>query len=457
MKAQGFELASEGGGPPSTDEDNRRDEQSVAKANESIAIRPKRGKLTLLSRRIYNALLYHAQRAGVDQPSYTILLSELIDDARFNSNNTELLKTHIRDMQATTIEWHTSIGEQRRWTSTQLLGTVHIHERGRGSPCSITWSYPEPIRERLVKPAHYTKVFLEISAQMRTYAAAVLYELGARYLTSPGRLTMREDLIWWASVLTGRSDIESVDYRILHRDTIKKALVELDTLNDSFRMEVVEHKRGRKVEELQFRVIPKSQPSLQGLDQGGKNVFDLQLVERLVAIGFKRGDAQDLYASTDEGALRAAVDLVETRQKNIALPVLESPAAYLRDALRKGYAGQGGQGVDKGAGARDEPAAAEPSLEEKMQRLRDEWESQRIQQARTAFDAMAEAEQQVHIARFNTERLGELMGPVARSWQKQGVNSPVARSTFFRWLAGVLWPAPVTDSALLAFALERRS
>jgi hypothetical protein len=67
-------------------------------------------------------------------------------------------------------------------------------------------------------------VLLEISSQMRSYAASVLYELGARYLTSPGRLTMREDVIWWASVLTGRSDITTVDYRILHRDTIKKAL-----------------------------------------------------------------------------------------------------------------------------------------------------------------------------------------------------------------------------------------
>ena len=304
-----------------------RDEQAVTKANESIAIRPKRGKLTLLSRRIYNAFLYHAQREGVDKPAYTILLSELIDDARFNSNNTELLKSHIRDMQATTIEWHTSLGDQRKWTSTQLLGAVHIHEPGRGSPCTITWSYPEPIRERLVKPAHYTRILLEISAQMRTYAASVLYELGARYLTSPGRLTMREDLIWWASVLTGRSDIETVDYRILHRDTIKKALIELDTLNDAFRMEVIEHKKGRKVIELQFRVVPKTQASLTGLEGSAKNVFDLQLVDRLVTLGLKRSDAQDLYAANDEGALRAALELVEQRQRNIALPALDSPAA----------------------------------------------------------------------------------------------------------------------------------
>ena len=430
-----------------------RDEQAVTKANESIAIRPKRGKLTLLSRRIYNAFLYHAQREGVDQPAYTILLSELIDDARFNSNNTELLKSHIRDMQATTIEWHTSQGDQRKWTSTQLLGAVHIHEPGRGSPCTITWSYPEPIRERLVKPAHYTRILLEISAQMRTYAASVLYELGARYLTSPGRLTMREDLIWWASVLTGRSDIETVDYRILHRDTIKKALIELDTLNDAFRMEVIEHKRGRKVIELQFRVIPKTQASLTGLEGGAKNVFDLQLVDRLVTLGLKRPDAQDLYAANDEGALRAALELVEQRQRNSALPALDSPAAYLRDALKKGYAG--GAGTAAGASPAT-PTDPELSLQEKLHRLRDEWQHNLTVEAKALFDEMSADEQRRHLDRFDATRLPELPTPIARAWRRDGVNSRVASGTFFRWMATVLWPEPVTDTMLLEFALSRK-
>lgn len=492
--------------------DPRREDQTVSKANEAIAIRPKRGKLTLLSRRIYNALLYHAQRNGVEQPSYTINLSELIGDARFTSNNTELLKTHIRDMQATTIEWHTSIGEQRQWTSTQLLGTVQIHERGRGVPCTITWSYPEAIRERLVKPAHYTKVFLEISAQMRTYAASVLYELGNRYLTSPGRLTMREDLVWWASVLTGRSDIETVDYRILRRDVIKKALVELDTLNDGFSMEVVEHKRGRKVEQLQFRVVPKAQASLAGMEQGNRNVFDLQLVERIVALGLRRTDAQDLYASTDEGALRAAVEHVEARMRNTGQSPLESPPAYLRDALRKGYAGQGGQAaatapaapvaaasaavtsargshapqmagqaagaasatsIGNGAtvravapqtaypasvtGSSTEPVAVaeEIPFQEKLRRLRDDWETSRAQEARERFDALDEARRQVLMQRFTDERAHELPAPVARSWHKSGLRSRIAIGSFHKWLAVEFWPDPVTDVQLLEFALRR--
>ena len=62
--------------PRSSGVATRQEDQSVAKANEAIAIRPKRGKLTLLSRRIYNVFLYHAQQQGVNKPSYSILLSE---------------------------------------------------------------------------------------------------------------------------------------------------------------------------------------------------------------------------------------------------------------------------------------------------------------------------------------------------------------------------------------------
>ena len=425
--------------------------QVVQKANEAIAIRPKRGRMTLLSRRIYNVFLFHAQRQGVDEPKYSLLLSELIDDARFNSNNTELLKSHIRDMQATTIEWHTSSGGAQQWVSTQLLGPVIIDEPGRGRAVTITWTYPEPIRERLLRPNQYTRILLEVSSQMRSYAAAVLYEIGLRYLTSPGRLTMREDVIWWASVLTGRSDIKAVDYRILNRDTIKKALVELDTLNDDFRLELIEHRRGRKVEELQFRVIPKPQASLEGLADSARNVFDLQLVENLVTLGFKKSEAQDLYATTDEGDLRAAVEHVETRMRSTTLPTLKSPMAYLRDALKKKYADSGTR-----------PKAVEPAatplvgVHERMARLREELQHQKMQEAKALFSEMPEQQRNENVIRFETERLAEVPAPIAKDWKKYGVSSRIAASTFFRWLASALWPGEVTDTELLEFAMAKR-
>ena len=441
------------------------EEQSVAKANEAIAIRPKRGRLTLLSRRIYNALLYHSQRQGVDEPVYRLALSELIGDSRFNSNNTELLKSHLRDMQATTIEWSTSSSSLKRWVSSQLLGTVTIEEQGRGRPCMVTWRYPDEIKERLVKPHQYTRVLLEMSSQMRSYSAAVLYEIGARYLTSPGRLSMREDVIWWAAVLTGRSDIKEVDYRFLKRDVITKALAEIDALCEDFALELIEHKRGRKIEEIQFRVVPKAQQRLGDIDAVNRNVFDLALVGRLIALGLKQDEAQDLYATTDEGQLRATLDHVDQRLRNDAMPTLKSPAAYFKDALKKGYAGitpsaPNDAQADTAAKA---PAtgrslalpAAELSEADRLRRIRELWENDRMGQARAVFAEMLAPMKDEVRTRFEAERLEQVAAPIARAWRRDGPESRIAATTFFKWLAQDTWPEEPTDRVLLDFALQR--
>lgn len=434
------------------------DEQSVAKANEAIAIRPKRGRLTLLSRRIYNALLYHSQRQGVDEPVYKLALSELIGDARFNSNNTELLKSHLRDMQATTIEWSTSGTGLKRWVSSQLLGTVTIEEQGRGRPCTITWRYPEEIRERLVRPHQYTRVLLEISGQMRSYPAAVLYEIGARYLTSPSRLSMREDVLWWAAVLTGRSDITEVDYRFLKRDVISKALAEIEALCEDFSLELIEHKRGRRIEEIQFRVLPKMQQRLGAADDPARNVFDLELVGKLIALGLKQDEAQDLYATTDEGQLRGTIEHVEQRLRSQTLPALKSAAAYFKDALKKGY-----------AGVKGEEPAAQPSLpspargkqatppagEDRMHRIRELWENDRMQKAKALYLEMPEAMQAEMRSRFESERLAQIAAPIARAWRRDGPASRIAATTFHRWLAQITWPEEPSDRVLLDFALAQ--
>ena len=401
--------------------------------------------------------LYHSQRQGVDQPVYRLTLSELIGDARFNSNNTELLKSHLRDMQATTIEWSTSSSSLKRWVSSQLLGTVTIEEQGRGRPCMVTWRYPDEIKERLVKPHQYTRVLLEMSSQMRSYSAAVLYEIGARYLTSPGRLSMREDVVWWAAVLTGRSDIKEVDYRFLKRDVISKALAEIDALCEDFGLELIEHKRGRKIEEIQFRVVPKVQQRLGDISASNRNVFDLALVGRLIALGLKQDEAQDLYATTDEGQIRATLDHVDQRLRNASMPVLKSPAAYFKDALKKGYAGV--TAMEPAPSSGPAPALAPPvavlSEADRLRRIRELWENDRMGQARAVFAEMPQPMQAEVRTRFEAERLDQVAAPIARAWRRDGPASRVAATTFFRWLAEDTWPEEPSDRVLLDFALQR--
>ena len=91
-----------------------------------------------------------------------------------------------------------------------------------------------------------------------------------------------------------------------------------------------------------------------------KNVFDLELVGRLIAVGIKQSEAQDIYATTDEGSLRNAIHVVEQRLKNHALQELKSPQAYFRDALKKGY---------KAAKEEDQAGVGQSSAEKVNQEL----------------------------------------------------------------------------------------
>jgi hypothetical protein len=414
---------------------------TVAKANEAIAIRPKRGKLTLLTRRIYNAMLFHAQQQGVEQTKYTVPLAVLITDAHFSSNNTQVFKGHIREMQTTLIEWHDSIGEGRKWTSCQLLGTVTIEEGIRGRPCVITWTYPDAVKEWLLKPQHYTRLLLEVSARVRSHATAVLYELGSRYLTSPGRLTMRNGVAWWAAVLTGRSDVEGIDYRILKRDTLTKALAELEVVSDEFFMELIEHRRGRGVEEFQFRVIPKKSPTTNLLPAP----LDLGLLDRLMAVGIKQRDAQEILASGLDQEIIGVLTHIEQRIAN-GSPV-RSAAAYMRDALKRGYIRPARQSEQLSM----PPAAAHTSTAGLRQDLAESWSRHQATRARSAYEALNEARQAGHREAFGQT----LSGVVARKWQQEGPKGKLAATLFFAWLARQLWPDPPTDSELLQHSLDQ--
>ena len=173
----------------------------------------------------------------------------------------------------------------------------------------------------------------------------------------------------------------------------------------------------------------------------------------MVGLGMKRPDAQDLYAVTDEGALRAAVEHVEHRLKNTTLPPISSAVAYFKDALKKQYAGTA---PSDAADTAPTPAAPPVSTEERLERLREEWKHARSIEARAIYVDMPQTERDALAQRFEAERLSELPSPIARAWRKDGVESKVAASSFFRWMVGIVWPEGETERALLEFALSMR-
>jgi hypothetical protein len=75
-------------------------------------------------------------------------------------------------------------------------------------------------------------------------------------------------------------------------------------------------------------------------------------------------------------------------------------------------------------------------------------------QAKGLFAEMSASERAEHVARFEAERLGELASPTAKAWKREGINSRIAASTYYRGLASDV-ASMVTDMELLEFAVSR--
>ncbi len=386
----------------------------LRKAHEAISIRPTSGKMTFLSRKIFNALLYHAQRQS-ELTIYRIPLSELTASVDYDSKDTMLLRDHLRKMVETTVEWHDT---KKRWGVGSLLSEAEIRFDGKKS--FAEWSYGPKVRQFLLDPERYTPISLEHQALFRSHAGLTLFEICSRYSTNPSGLTNRASPEWWFSVLTGNPNAtpDTHFYRYFKRDTLTPAIAEINAIA-KIHVELLEHKKGRKVLEIQFAIMISAQTSL---DLPPPPVIDSSLLDRITALGISKTEAEDIFALQPEMTLRATLTLVEDRVKNAKLPALDSPAAFFKSALRHGYAAK-------------KPVITKTPESVSVSKFKEEDLSKEAARndARARFHALDEVSQIALLAEFEAENLDN--ASLRRSLRKSGLKSKVVEAPFMIWLA----------------------
>jgi hypothetical protein len=431
----------------------------LRKAVEAIAIQPKNGKITLLTRKLFNVLLAVAQQADDSGDTYRALLSDIVANSAFDSNDTALVKEHLRRMVSVQVEWSTGTSSQkpgRKWGISTLIADAEILEDPATRRVWVEFSFAPKIKKKLLDPVQYARLSLQFQSQLRSSAGLALYEICVRYLTNPSHLTMREPWEWWRPILSGTPDTEAGDeakreYKYFKRDYLRPAIAEVNAVTNIF-VELIEHREGRRVAEIQFRVSERKQPML-ALDEH-PNVFDSTLVDRMVKIGIPLKEAQTLYADSEENRIRAALQMTEQRMRSTTLPPVRSAAALFKDALKKGYAppvdsveALPGAAPTKGAPAglqQDDPKA----------RLRGEYDAYRRKEAKALYDEQGDAEREVARESFEADALPALGSHLRDDWRRRGLDSKLAETAFFDWLAQKTWGEP-TDGDLLAFTLSQ--
>ncbi|GAB5095529.1 RepB family plasmid replication initiator protein [Caballeronia sp. HLA56] len=432
----------------------------LRKAVEAIAIQPKSGKITLLTRKLFNVLLAVAQQADESGDTYRALLSDIVANSAFDSNDTALVKEHLRRMVSVQVEWSTGTSSQkpgRKWGISTLIADAEILEDPTTRRVWVEFSFAPKIKKKLLDPVQYARLSLQFQSQLRSSAGLALYEICVRYLTNPSHLTMRETWEWWRPILSGTPDTEAGDeakreYKYFKRDYLRPAIAEVNAVTNIF-VELVEHREGRRVAEIQFRVTERKQPML-ALDEH-PNVFDSTLVDRMVKIGIPLKEAQTLYADSEENRIRAALQMTEQRLRSTTLPPIRSAAALFKDALKKGYAPPlEALPPATASGAPRSTAGSASGADDLKARLLGEFSAYRRKEARALYDEQGERERELARQSFEDDVLPELGTHMRDDWRKRGLDSKLAETSFFDWLARKTWGEP-TDGDLLAFTLSQ--
>ncbi len=408
------------------------DSREFRKANSAVGVRVRSGPtLTMMGRRIFNVLLYHAQHQGGPgahapkswgacpnpEDYYWIPSAELAHDSSWGSKDHAMLIQGLQQLQTTLVESDDPTG---RFTSVQLLGTVHVLRGSGRRPTMVGWEFPRSTRDILSNPDFYTKLSIYHLTSLKTVAGTALYEIAKRYLTNIGGRTARQHWHWWHDTLTGKpvGSVQYPEFRYFKRDTLTPAIAEVNRTD--IRVEMLETRKGRSVTDLQFLVSYAPQGAL---ELPPEPVVDTELIERVQALGFSARQTTELLTQYEAQFVRETLELVQARMADRSKPVLEVPAAFMRMALKDNYVAAQSRNMSgpEASMAKTPPVKTISREDDAIAQER----SDKMDAALAAFEGMPEAEQKAWLASFYADL------PMARRYRRDG--KPF-RKTFGGWL-----------------------
>ncbi len=419
------------------------DKREFRKTNEAIGLRVVQGNMTLLARKVFNVLMYHAQQAkspGLNAPIDTaaaskyfwIPLAELARDAAYGSNDAEYLKRQLEEMQNIRLVME----NDRQWTSEHLLASVTLVKppagKKNGGQVWFGFAFPPEAHEQVMSPNTFTRLSIVYQSLLKSGSALALYETCRRYATNPSKLTFVQDYEYWYGVITG-NPISSTPppYKYFKRDTLKPAIAEVNSLTD-ITIELVEHKNGRRVEKLQFKVDLARQPNL---DFPAPPLIDTELLGQVMNFGLTQSAASDVIAKYADDVVRLAVSRVRARLESSSMTPLVAPAGYFMWALQE---------IVKSPHAHQLAAPKTTPKPKSGPSVMERFMSERANDALVIYKEM------------NDEQKAAVLGEFKKRYEGKGVGTDkvlehaVSRNIFAQWYAKDLWGEP-TAEALAAF------
>ena len=401
--------------------------QEVIKNSAAIQIN---NRITLLQRRTWNALLFHAYNGLENEEEHSISLQYLATLVGYDSHDMEYLKETSKAMMRCIVEWDVLDKDgSPEWGATALLAQVKI-KRG-----ICTYAYSPELRRRLHNPAMYARLDLNLQKQFESKYSLALWELCTDYLGS-GREYGETPFIPIEVFrkLMGLTENMYPAFMNFNQKVIKPAVEEINQVSD-FWVVVDYQRQGRKVTAIKFkmtrvRLLPEPRSEQRTLFP---NMEDMPTVVReLRDAGMSMKDTVEIweqgFGCVDESVrpadpcedaeaallqyVREKIHLLKRKQ---ASGKVENTTGFLLQAIRQNY--------------------ANPEFAQELQRKASETRRQAQQEQEEQVKALEQ--QKADIEKARDRELDQLCGQVAAEAPgilDQASSELLAENNGFRFL-----------------------
>lgn len=318
----------------------------LRKPVEALVMVPRSHKLSPLSRKMYNVLLHISQSTlrsmqGIPPANFLFEapLPEILEVCGAATQRTRARQV-LTEMRKTDVVWDSPDStSELQHIGFSLLSECRISKRS-GGVTWVHWALPPSLYEALSDPERWATIDLIVLARLSSYAAIVLYEICTKYRENPSHVTCRKEPAWWIELLSAtpipidpNTGVRKIrEWRKFKDEFIQDAILEINSESD-LTVELLEDRGGgRSVKTVQFSVkIKKATVAVEAVTGAEIHPGVVKFANRLGIT--QRQELETMAKAHGEIAVVKALQVLEERQKQTALPLVKSPSGYMRHLL----------------------------------------------------------------------------------------------------------------------------
>lgn len=286
--------------------------------------------LSLLQRKISNALLYHAYKELLQKEEHDITVKQLCRLIGYQGHNHAAIKEALKGLISTVVEWNLiddKTGEEN-WTASTMIASVSL----QGPLCY--YAYSPRMKQLLHSPSMFGKIDLVIQSRFRSSYGLALYENCIRYAGLPH--TKWFEMAVFKKLMGVPAGIYEI-FRDFKRRVLDKAVEEVNTYSDLV-VEPDYFREGRKVIRVRFMLKDRAKKSRLGkaelsASDANNGVLEAKL---LTQYGLSEDQIKQLFLDHTPAFIIEKINVIESSQPYQAGKV-QNLAGYLLSAVKNNY------------------------------------------------------------------------------------------------------------------------